>query len=464
MLSDLRFQYTAINFYQKDLLMYHGGEDYGLYLSGGYLQNCELRTSGPSVFDQGNDSYIYNCHFEDIILQGTVILNLYNTFANLVNYATIQNASGVMALEVAGNLENHGWIINNPAGGFLNLNLAGDLYNYNTIANHHFTLTGTTTHTLFQGPVADAIRSTYFSNNVSGGNILLRSDLTISNSTVDMYGKAMLMYYGSQNYDLYLNGGKLYRAVLETDGFSTLTMDNDAYLQNVNAGDLFLQGTIRVFSEVYFGETVNYGTICNHYETNIPTFNGNFINYGTCANNPEYPSHTLRLSCLRDFVNYGVVDCYQGLLNGIVDQYFQQSGSMNVSYLTLVSNIGSAAWYFNGVNMIEGPSQINVDWWGIGVWQPFSGGVPGRQITFGSPYALATPANVGLERAGEALILTWDQVANAYYYYLYTSDTPEGPFTAVDGRIFDDDPDDGVVNCLIEPVGSKAFYYVTAGN
>ncbi len=119
---------------------------------------------------------------------------------------------------------------------------------------------------------------------------------------------------------------------------------------------------------------------------------GHLFVYGTLANRT---SGNLYLRCRKNLHNYGAISCYQVGLGVIGDQYCRISGSVFPNRFTLYSNIGPAAWYFNGFWQSEGADHKDVPPYVPGVWQSVSS-VSGRFITLDTSGAtiLGIPQNV----------------------------------------------------------------------
>ncbi|MDD4277341.1 MAG: hypothetical protein PHT37_05595 [Candidatus Cloacimonetes bacterium] len=463
LLSDLHFSGSNIDLHANALILYYDSGSYDLSLSGGRLYNGSLATDGYSTLNFSGGVYIDNLSAGDIIIQGEVMIAVNCSFNSLINHGTIKNYSNnSYTLTINTLLENHGITKNHESSGYLSLNLLGDLYDYGTISNYTLNFSNTGQSVVWQAPSADAISSVVVQS-LSTGDFQLLSDLRFSGSNIILNGNTMLLYNGRSNYGISLSGGRLDNVYLDTAGFSTLDLSANAYLINVNAEDIIFRGEVSIATNCHFEDVVNYATIRNYSNNSYDLeINGNLINYGTIRNHPS--SANLYLKSRKDLTNYGSIQNYQVLLNGITDQYILNTGTISVTSFQLLSEIGSAQWYYNGTT--SGTPVLNkiIDPNTLGVWQPRTTTVDGRYITIGGGATdLPAPANLSIYFNLSELKLRWDQVSEAIYYNVYIASTPDGPYSFL-GKTFDHDYGDGQVLTTLSHEDTPQFYKVTAGN
>ncbi len=463
LLSDLHFSGSSIDLHTNALILYDDSGSYDLSLSGGRLYNGSLATDGYSTLNFSGGVYIDNLSAGDIIIQGEVMIAVNCSFNSLINHGTIKNYSNnSYTLTINTLLENHGITKNHESSGYLSLNLLGDLYDYGTISNYTLNFSNTGQSVVWQAPSADAISSVVVQS-LSTGDFQLLSDLRFSGSNIILNGNTMLLYNGRSNYGISLSGGRLDNVYLDTAGFSTLDLSANAYLINVNAEDIIFRGEVSIATNCHFEDVVNYATIRNYSNNSYDLeINGNLINYGTIRNHPS--SANLYLKSRKDLTNYGNIQNYQVLLNGITDQYILNTGTISVTSFQLLSEIGSAQWYYNGTT--SGTPVLNkiIDPNTPGVWQPRTTTVDGRYIIIGGGATdLPAPANLSICFNLSELKLRWDQVSEAIYYNVYIASTPDGPYSFL-GKTFDHDYGDGQVLTTLSYEDTPQFYKVTAGN
>ncbi len=208
---------------------------------------------------------------------------------------------------------------------------------------------------------------------------------------------------------------------------------------------------------------VNNGTIQNN--ANISgslTINGNLEINGTINNAGNTWNLTVYLA--GDLANYGTIQISEVYINGTQNQDIVNVGTISVGNFYLVSEIGAAAWYFNG-NLLGNGAQIAINVANLGVWHPISATETGRLITISNIATfLSVPENVSSYLSGSELKLRWNQVPGALHYNVYYAEYPEGPFTTLLSQVFDNDLSDGFVSADLSGSEPHRFYQVKAGN
>jgi hypothetical protein len=401
-------------------------------------------------------------------LAGDVMVSSGVSFDSVVNSGEVFNHFvSTYAMTINTRLENHGTIRNHTSGNYFYLNLLGDLYDYGTIRNDSFRFLNTVQRVLWQDPSADPISSANVLSQATG-NLQLTSNLRFSGSDINLNGNILIMYDGSNSYNLSHSGGKLRNGTLNTDGFSTLNLSDGVYIQSLNAEDIILQGFVLIAQNCSFDDVVNHGTIQNYYVSSYPlVINGNLINYDTIKNSPS--GGYLYLNSRKDLNNYGTIQNNQVSIDGPIDQYVLNTGTINASIFQLASEIESAQWFYNGTLSAPGYTvNKNVDPNVQGVWQPRSTTTDGRYITIGNGATeLLAPENLSVYFNLGKLKLRWDEVTDAIYYNVYMSATPDGSYALLD-KVFSSNLGDGQVMMTLlghqEYVDPPRFYKVTSGN
>ena len=250
---------------------------------------------------------------------------------------------------------------------------------------------------------------------------------------------------------------------------SILKLENNAYLSNVSMDDFIWQGTVIVQDNVSIDNLINQATIFNYAQGNKTlTINQKLENYGIIRNNPN--NYLLFINIVGDLYNYNNIFNYQITMNGTQDQHVQHmtGSSINVNRFTLVSDVGTAFWYFN--NFLPSDSSpvntININPTQYGTWQPRNPetGENGRCIIISTGEAhIDTPTAFTIYTDNGIPKLRWNQVSNALFYHLFVSTTPEGLSTVTPITIYDTDLSDNIVTVDLQGAEPIQFYRVTAG-
>lgn len=464
LLSDLRIANCQINLGGAALTLFGEGTSHNLTQSGGSIKNAFIY-GDPGCSMTLNALYLQNVTADRITLMGNMEINSGCEFGWLVNYAVLRNSAyQSITLSITQRLENRGSIYTHEAGGSFNLNLSGDLYNYGTIVTYSIDLSGAGNHGLWQSPTAPAFGCPHFYASTPGCYGTLLSDLTFANCIFDLSGNTLVLHDGAEDYDLTFQNCTLVNAVLQ-GGDSSAINGNAAILQYITADKIVFTGYIYIAGNGTVGRLVNYATVRNRdYWTSSFNITQRLENYQVIAN--SLYGGVLYLEVAGDLNNYNQIVLYRVLVNGTADQYIRNAGTINAAQgFQLVSEIGAAQWYFNGVlNNPEFVTNYAVNPNNQGVWQPFDGSIFGRNITIGSGFALSAPENIILLREGESLTLRWDQVPGAVYYTVYSSFDPDGTFSPDGNQVVDFNSGDGLVFKELSSSGARRFYRVTAGN
>lgn len=201
---------------------------------------------------------------DNVTINGLVLVNNHVTVASLTIASTgsLMNAPGLnWSATVNGIFTNYGSCENNPGSGTFLLYLYSSLYDYGVLSNGWVYLNNTAEANLFHAAEAGPITCANWLSSSTSGNYRLLSDIRFENTQVDFNSHTVYMFQGTDTYDISLNGGRLYRAVLDTAGFSTLALGNGAYLYNVAAEDIILQGAVLYYLELSF-QNLNVAVSC----------------------------------------------------------------------------------------------------------------------------------------------------------------------------------------------------------
>ena len=475
-LSDLRFTgdwNTTYSLNNRSLKLYQGEQSFGLYFSGGgNLINGTLEGSTASFLDAVNGVHISNLSMDNITWRGTILINGPNiSVNNLINRGTTCNQQdGHHSLTINESLLNYGTICNNGNYRHLTVYLAGDLANYGTLSNRNFYLSNTGLSNLWMDPAAPAISCYNFSSQSTTGTYQALSDLRFTgdwNTTYSLNNRSLKLYQGEQSFGLYFSGGgNLINGTLEGSTASFLDAVNGVHISNLSMDDITWRGyMIMNGPNISVNNLINRGGVQNQLGNHHSlTINESLVNYGTIYNSGNYH---LTVNLAGDLANYGTIQNRQVNINGTQNQDIRNMGTISVSNFYLVSEIGAAAWYFNGVlnTSFQNHTQIGVNVANLGVWQPRNDSGDGRLITIGNvALYLSAPENLSSYLSGSELKLRWNQVPGAVHYNVYYSDLPQGPFTTLLSQVFDNDLSDGFVQTDLSGSEPRRFYQVRAGN
>ena len=475
-LSDLRFTgdwSTPVNLNNRTLILHQGDQSFGLYFNGGgYLLNGILEGGTASFLHGEGYVHISNLSMDDIIWRGSVIMYGPNiSVNNLINQGTIHNQQGGdYSLTINESLENYGTICNVGNYRYLTVYLAGDLANYGTLSNRNFYLSNTGLSNLWMDPAAPAISCYNFSSQSATGTYQALSDLRFTgdwNTTYSLNNRSLILHQGEQSFGLYFTGGgNLINGILEGGTASFLDAVNGVHLSNLSMDDITWRGyMIMNGPNISVNNLINRGGVQNQMSNHHSlTINESLVNYGTIYNSGNYH---LTVNLAGDLANYGTIQNRQVNINGTQNQDIRNMGTISVSNFYLVSEIGAAAWYFNGVlnTSFQNHTQIGVNVANLGVWQPRNDSGDGRLITIGNvALYLSAPENLSSYLSGSVLKLRWNQVPGAVHYNVYYSDLPQGPFTTLLSQVFDNDLSDGFVQTDLSGSEPRRFYQVRAGN
>ncbi|MDD2331978.1 MAG: hypothetical protein PHI68_04930, partial [Candidatus Cloacimonetes bacterium] len=209
LLSDLYLTNTILNL-GGSVLILSGDTREGkiLSLSGGYLSNASITGGNSSKLVMSNLANISNVSFDDIIWEGTIILNSTITVNNLINNATIMNyQNSSVSLDVYGRFDNSstGILTNNTYYNFT-LNAYGDVYNHGQLRNYEINFRSSENQFIYHSPEADTIRCSHFRKSNATGSLTMLSDLVLKACIVKFNHQDLIMEQGGTAYALNLYG------------------------------------------------------------------------------------------------------------------------------------------------------------------------------------------------------------------------------------------------------------------
>jgi hypothetical protein len=467
LLADLVLPTVLVNLGGAILILNSGAGTYDLSMSSGSLKNAVIQGGSGATLSLSAGSYLENVNINEIVFAGTIMVSSNVTIGTLINTGTLTTyAFASNTLLINEGLENHGSIINNPTSGHFTVNLAGHLANYGTLSNYAMYLSNSGQISLWQDPDSPAISCANFMSEPTSANYQALSDLRFSGTGVDFKDHTLILNTDSETYNLYMSSGSLKNAVIQGGSGATLSLSAGSYLENVNINEIVFAGTIMVSSNVTIGTLINTGTLTTYaFASNTLLINEGLENHGSIINNPTSGHFTVNLA--GNLANYGTMQNHAVYINGTENQDIMNVGTMTVSNFYLVSEIGAAAWYFNGIlnTNFQNHTQIGVSVANLGVWQPRNTSGDGRLITIGNvALYLSVPENLSTYLSGSVLKLRWNQVPGAVHYNVYYSDLPQGPFSTLLSQVFDNDLSDGIVQTDLSGSEPHRFYQVRAGN
>lgn len=475
LLSNLNFKNSTVYFNNNTLVMNHNGVDYGMNIMGGTMRDVSLSGNGSNyikgvVDENENQMKFINFNANNLELKGELQLWGNNNVSGvLVNNAFMTvTANYTNTLTVGTKLENYG-SITQLSNSTANLYLEGDFYNYGYIDARLIGLKTPGPHQLYQSSSADIIRSPNFTAVANSGNIELLSNLRFQKTNVELNNNTLIMNKNGIDRSIFLTGGSLQNAVITGSGANYINgifNDNGAppILHSLQADNIGFAG------EILLRQTNTFtGVFKNHANVGVPqsysgtiNANGALENYGNLTKG----NGSLTVNVRDNLYNYGNIDVNYVYVNGTQNQYIRNAGTINWSgKLYLVSDIGSAQWWLDGV-MIQSSytANYNADPAILGTWRPYNVNGYGRQIVIGDGTSLVTPQIVSFNETNGILRLTWHQVPDALAYTIWAAETPDGDYTPYIEFINDYDLTDGVVIQDIMPDVNARFFRITAIN
>jgi len=467
LLSNLNLKNSRISFNNRDFILEYGRTAYCITLQGGYIENTNLVSTAFSGLSMSSGAYLAGgVNFGNQIWNGTILINGSVYGGALQNQGLATNLSGYTSyLYLTGRLENYGTMANDGAYNMY-LYLYDDLYNYGYLSSRIIYMNGSDNQEIYQDPSADAIRSQSIRKTNASGALIMLSDLRLISCYLDLNGRSLMMHNEELDHGLYMNGGYVINTQLVSPGNSILNLTNNCYLYNITGGNHSFEGEVILSGTCIFETIINNGYTRNQPGYSVTAYiNGNLINNGTFYSD----SYPLYLRVAGNLQNSGTLANRRVYLTGSANQNVILSGTQSIEYLTLNSNIGSAAWYYNG-----SPSGLTGTYIELGMthpqlfgtWQPYvtANNIWGREISISPAASLNAPANLLIQSLTDGIKLHWDQVSGAVSYKIYASDNPYGGFELLIGGITDPALADGYVEYALPSGASRKFFQVIAVN
>lgn len=239
----------------------------------------------------------------NVIIQGPVYVNTTNECLNLtvLGGGTITNPyNEIGQVTVYANCTNYGQIVDGGPDGEVRLVVLGNILTTNMITCEYVYFAGNTEHTFAS---VGTFSPTHFID-MGYANITLLSDLSMTGTHVNL---PILSLNGGFTSHVTLNGGFMEHTNIHGGNGATLNLINGAYMYNITADELMLQGTVLISGPVSIGNLYNYGSIYNRNDADYSlVVTGRLDNHGSIGNNPA--GHYLNLDLYGDIYNYQTIN------------------------------------------------------------------------------------------------------------------------------------------------------------
>ncbi|MDD3050132.1 MAG: hypothetical protein PHR06_03210 [Candidatus Cloacimonetes bacterium] len=468
LMTDLTLNGVDVDLGSSTLILNYNGVRH-ITLTSSTLENAVIvGGDGSSISNPVStaDTYLENVTADELVLSGRLKIRTSSTFGYLINQAVLTSPMYAVAdLYITDRLDNYG-TIDDGGDGALNIHLGGHFYNYAYFYPNQLNLVAPGPHNLWQAEGGTSIYGTSINSSVEAGDCRLVSNISFARAFINLGGNDLLMYDDRSGFGLYFNEGYLKNATIDAVSASYITMNGgDCYIEGINANCMTFKGSLQVrgATSSNIASVINIGTIGGPmYAATSLSISQRLENYGS-INNAGGGSFTVYVQ--GDLYNYGSMNNFTKI-NGTLNQFVRNAGSIHGSRFILTSELGASQWYFNGSLFHSGYLiDYGVNPASQGVWQPFDGTSYGRQITIGDLAAPNTPAQISLEMVNGNQILKWSQVTGAACYKVYSSTDPSTGFTVHTTPVYDSDPDDGWVYLQITPTSDqKRFFRVVVLN
>ncbi|MCB2219867.1 MAG: hypothetical protein KQI35_05670 [Bacteroidetes bacterium] len=343
--DEVRFENTEIKFEGNNLELPLNSL---LYVHDGFLENCNLHGNGETSVLHGAGVYatdgptILTSTIEDIKLTGdwglaqSLIFN-----GTIINDGILQNDYYSYDVVVNADFTNNGTIKNHSAG--LTMKMYGNFTNNGVWGAHAIDLYGIGDQeiSLTKGLV---FNPTYFTSFKPSGNIVSLTDLSFTDTYINLQNDSLVMPEGSL---LSLSNRYLQNAYVSAPaGRFSLFMENEAYLWSCIFRDADLYGTLDLEDNDFYGTTINYGIMQNDYYSYTANFYGHLINNGTIQHN----SGSFYINAHADITNNGTWTNYYTTMVGSTDQYIHlKDGHWINGQMRILSDVqnGTYQWFWN---------------------------------------------------------------------------------------------------------------------
>ncbi len=343
----------------------------------GSLRDAQIVGGNGASITCNDGFWLQNTTADEIVLQGGVQIIGHLNVDYLINYAQIYTPIyGTSDLNVMERLDNHGSVMNHPAGGTFNLNLYGSLYNFATLSNYQTNLAGTELHLLWQSPAAPAITCSYLTSSSSGSARLI-SDLSFTGTGIDLNGNQVILFdpITDESYGITQSGGYIRNTVFSGGETSELNL-NALYLENVTADRIVFNGNFELKGTVTAGILANNAILRNvAYQSATLSVTQSLAHHGELNNHGAGGSLYLALG--GDFYDYGLLTNYRVDFVGGNEHQIWQSASAPVIWtpniyapdagnpVRLLSNLRLSGtrfeFYSNTLTLHDGRADFSLD-------------------------------------------------------------------------------------------------------
>jgi len=475
--SDLEFVNSNINFTDYDLDLSEGRT---FFASGGYINRMNAFGARPEAkavtyFNMTNGCYIQNSVLSDMNLNGTTTISEGMILdGKVINSGTIQNKEWYWyTLTINGDIDNIGTIQDNTEGYNLAVDFKGtNLYNAGTWTGEKLLFSGTSAQNL-SCAFGHAIGTRYTECTNSNG-VTAASDLFFNSSEISFSGYTLDLAAG---YDADINGGFFNNVTVTGDPAETyLFLSNSARIYDSEIIDVMLNGWTNIDAGVVFGGNIlNTGYLQNKPDSYADLLiTGNLSNIGTVQDNPE--GWWLNIQAKGNISNHGTWTNNKLDLNGDTHQHVTIGYGYSIAcpeiYLTTNIVNGPYEWRYNKTPIQESDPDFSGETiqslsWLVPMDLSYTGtfycetGDGASKSVYINDGTFASPNITSISNNGTDVSITWDAIASAAYYRVFSSDDPYKDHN--DSSWFCED-ENVTTNSWTAPVpvGNKKFYFVTA--
>lgn len=314
------FESAAFRYFRSAVVNANNGMIY--MNNGGYLNDVTLMNASLAGTIQIGD--------HDCVFTGTTTI-----LGTLQNYGTSNHI-----LNINGDIVNNGSIVNGT--GLLEINVTGNVTNNFIWENYKLNLIGTTEQQITQA-------SDVFFNIpiVNAQNTFSYTDLTFNNAQLSFGNHNLVMQPGKT---LTVSGSTGYLKQINLFANQCrLALEGGAYLTAANLHDAELseQIILRASDVNFYGATVVSGTIENQGINHYTFCYGSIFNSGSVTNGESQ----LTVHIQQNITNDGSWSNYQTVLDGNSDQFIYLHDDVEIAGTVLLDSKGSSPWqwYMDGV-------------------------------------------------------------------------------------------------------------------
>jgi hypothetical protein len=295
------------------------------------------------IFAQGNEirfeswSYIDGGTFDAAVLSGAATATS-GTFTNgltILNSLSNVGSFGNAHISVRGSLINFGMIYNDTYG--FTMDLAGDLECYGTMLNSTVEIDDAEPRALRMGPNGN-VDTDLILPEFGTGTFVVETDARISEGVSLGEGGTMILEPGVT---LTLSGGSLTGGTLLAQG-NDIFMEGSGYIWINEVDDVALRGTVQTAGPMSVAQNVRvFGTLQNWtFSASEIIVEGDVINTGLIRDN----SQTLTLRIRGDARNGGAWENQRVVLDGAEDQLVEIGAGIGVPEFVLAAGFISSSY------------------------------------------------------------------------------------------------------------------------